>query len=172
MAGETCLAAPLPTPRLGIVSEPSSTPGTAPTPSPAPPADRRWTDWRRQIGRQVRALRDATGLSQERLARLAGTNQAALSRLERGRGSVPLSLLARVGLGLAGNVLDRSLLGPDGERFLSALEAVAPGGLERRPSVRRDPGLDELVQCCVRASGRQRKVMLVVARALRVSVGR
>ncbi len=42
------------------------------------------TEWGRELGVHLRALRRLTGLSQGRLASIVGTSQPSLSRLERG----------------------------------------------------------------------------------------
>jgi transcriptional regulator with XRE-family HTH domain len=113
----------------------------------------------------MRALRELTGLPQDRLARIAGTNQAAVSRLEGGKGLVPVSLLARLGPALAANIIDRTLLSPEEERLLSAFETIGPSGLEQWLPGTHDPGLHDLVHWYQRASAVQRKMLLAVARA-------
>jgi transcriptional regulator with XRE-family HTH domain len=123
-------------------------------------------EWRRQIGRRLRGLRELTGVSQSRLAHMAGTNQAAVSRLENGTGLVSLSLLVRLGPALAASVVDRSALSPEGERLLSALEVLGPSGLEQWLPVAHDADLQELVHCYLQASGTERKRLLTVVRAL------
>jgi transcriptional regulator with XRE-family HTH domain len=143
-------------------------------PPPVSPLDRRparlddrpWVEWRRQIGRRLRALRELTGLSQTQLGRIAGTNQAALSRLESGRGCISLSLVARLGPALAANLIDRRLLSAEGERMLSALETLAPSGLEQWLPLAHDSGLHDLIRWYQRASAVQRKIMLAVVRAV------
>lgn len=169
-AGGPRFAAPPPPARLGNTF---SAPDMDCVPPPLPPLDprgargeRRWVEWQRQIGRRLRALRELTGLSQDRLARIAGTNQAALSRLEGGKGLVPVSLLAHLGPALAANIIDRTLLSPEGERLLSALETIGPSGLEQWLPVAHDPGLHDLIHWYQRASAVQRKMLLAVARAV------
>lgn len=49
-----------------------------------------------EVARLVRSRREAHGLSQARLARRAGTSQAAISRLERGELSPTLATLERL----------------------------------------------------------------------------
>jgi transcriptional regulator with XRE-family HTH domain len=163
-----------PTSRPGGVPGPFSASGTAGPPSPTSSGERRagraddrtWVQWRRQIGRRLRALRELTGLSQSRLAQMAGTNQAAISRLESGTGLVPLSLLARIAPALAGSVIDRSALSPEGERLLSALEVLGPTSLEQWLPVASDTGLEELVRCYLHASLPERKRIVTVVKAL------
>lgn len=175
-AGGARLAAPSPPPRPTNTSGPSPTPEIDGVPPPVSYPDRRsaradgrrWDEWRRQLGQRLRALRELTGLSQERLAHIAGTNQAAVSRLEAGKGPVPLPLLARLGPALAANLVDRTLLSDEGVRLLSALEILAPSGLEQWLPVAHDSGLRDLVQGYQRASAAQRKMLLAVVSGLRV----
>jgi transcriptional regulator with XRE-family HTH domain len=167
-------AAPPPTSRSGAVPGPFSASGTAGPPSPTSAGetrtgraqDRTWIQWRRQIGRRLRALRELTGLSQSRLASMAATNQAAISRLESGTGLIPLSLLARIAPALASSVIERSALSPEGERLLSALEVLGPSGLEQWLPVANDTGLEELVRCYLHASLPERKRIVTVVKAL------
>jgi len=49
-----------------------------------------------QVGRIVRELRKREGVSQESLARRAGTTQAVVSRIERGEASPTLRMLGRL----------------------------------------------------------------------------
>jgi transcriptional regulator with XRE-family HTH domain len=169
--GDTYLAAPFPPVRPGGNSGPPA-PGTATEPSPAPPPrttkpdGREWGDWRRQIGRRLRALRELTGLSQDRLARVAGVNQAAVSRLENGKGLVSVSLLTRLGGAIGDHLADRTLLSEDGARLLAALETLAPIGREPARPVTPDPEIRYLIHCYLRASEPQRKAILAVCRAL------
>ena len=53
------------------------------------------SDWMRDLGCEMRRLREFLGLSQERLAQAAGASQGAVSRLEAGRG-LGTSLLTAV----------------------------------------------------------------------------
>jgi len=78
-------------------------------------------------------------------------NQAAVSRLERGKGLVPLSLVVRLGRAIGGNLIDRTLLSDAGERLLAALETLAPRGAEPWLPMTRDPGIRNLIHCYLRA---------------------
>lgn len=49
-----------------------------------------------RVGRAVRKLREAAGLSQERTAALAGVDRTGYSRLERGRVGPSVVILERV----------------------------------------------------------------------------
>ena len=62
-------------------------------------AARDWSNWMRDLGREVRRQREFLGLSQERLARAAGVSQGAVSRLEAGRGlATPLLVAVKIRL--------------------------------------------------------------------------
>jgi ribosome-binding protein aMBF1 (putative translation factor) len=64
--------------------------------SPAATAAYRRTRRAFELGEQVRALREAHGLSQSELARRMGTTQPAIARLEAGRVAPRLETLDRV----------------------------------------------------------------------------
>lgn len=51
---------------------------------------------RLQLARRVRAAREAKGLSQEKLAKLVGTKQPSIARLESGKVVPRLDLLERI----------------------------------------------------------------------------
>jgi transcriptional regulator with XRE-family HTH domain len=51
---------------------------------------------RRRIGAHIRTAREAAGLSQERLAELAGADRKTIHRLEYATTDPPLSLLLRI----------------------------------------------------------------------------
>lgn len=55
---------------------------------------------RRLVGRRIKNLRKVRGLSQEKLAELAGTSPKYLSRIEVGRENPTLDLFARLAKGL------------------------------------------------------------------------
>jgi len=93
-------------------------------------------------------------------------NQAAVSRLERGNGLVPLSLVVRLGRAIGGNLIDRTLLSDAGERLLAALETLAPRGAEPWLPMTRDPGIRNLIHCYLRAGQAQRRALLAFGRAL------
>src|SRR2546429_6620461 len=61
-----------------------------------------WREGMRDLGRQLRRVREFLGLSQDQVARLAGGSQGAVSRLEAGRGvPPPLMVVLKVHPGLA-----------------------------------------------------------------------
>ena len=81
------------------------------------------------FGLQVRRTREFLGLSQERLAKEAGTSQGAVSRFEGGRGlSTPFLVILRINLALAKELkkLDPALLSEDVRRFLAYMEFLQP----------------------------------------------
>lgn len=57
--------------------------------------------WMQDLGRKLRSVREAIGLSQAELAAQAGVSQGAISRLETGRGlATPLLVVLRTALAL------------------------------------------------------------------------
>src|SRR5207248_319020 len=56
-----------------------------------------WREGMRDLGRQLRRVREFLGLSQDQVARLAGVSQGAVSRLEAGRGlATPMMVVLKV----------------------------------------------------------------------------
>jgi transcriptional regulator with XRE-family HTH domain len=76
------------------------------------------------IGPLVAAARTRAGLTQQELARRAGTSQSAIARLERGQGSPSVDTLRRV-LAAAGFSLriDLQPAGPTGDPVVEAYKA-------------------------------------------------
>jgi transcriptional regulator with XRE-family HTH domain len=73
-----------------------------------------WRQWMRELGQQLRRLRELLGLSQDQLARLAGVSQGAVSRLETGRGvATPLLTVLKINLALARELQQRNQTIPD-----------------------------------------------------------
>jgi transcriptional regulator with XRE-family HTH domain len=60
-----------------------------------------------ELGEQVRSLREACGMSQQELARRAGTSQPAIARLEAGGVDPRLETLHRLGLALDADLVLR-----------------------------------------------------------------
>ena len=88
-----------------------------------------WKAWMEAFGVQVRRTREFLGLSQERLAKEAGTSQGAVSRFEAGRGlSTPFLVVLRINLGLARELkkLDQAVLSEDARRFLAYMDFLQP----------------------------------------------
>lgn len=81
------------------------------------------------VGRLIRETRERHGLSQQRLARRAGTTQAVVSRIERGAASPSFDTVQRL-LGALGWELDmrlrRSRWQDDDADALRAFGALAP----------------------------------------------
>ena len=61
---------------------------------------------RAALGERVRTLREAQGLSQRKLALMAGTNQTHLWQIETGRINVGIDLLQRLAAALGVRVRD------------------------------------------------------------------
>src|SRR5207244_4864515 len=137
-------------------------------------------DWReamRDLGRQLRRVREFLGLSQDQVARLAGVSQGAVSRLEAGRGlATPMMVVLKVH-----RVLTRALRAfdpaiPDEEvRATLGLERlIAPptdsGSREPLP-ITRDADLEMLVHLYRTLSERQRRTLVAVVRATVSSLG-
>src|SRR4030095_16914478 len=75
-----------------------------------------------EIGRAIRAMRDAAGLSQSQLAALVGVKQPAIARLETSQGSTPQwRTLHRIGFAL-GRQLKLNLGAVDTDKPLVRIE--------------------------------------------------
>src|SRR5262245_10340678 len=132
-----------------------------------------WGEWRERLGRQVRRVREFVGLSQGQLAELAHVSQAAVSRLEAGRGlATPLLLLMKVYVPLARALrgLDPAMLNDDLRWILEFDEhlnlAPQDGNARVVSPVTSDPGLEEIIRLYQRIPERRRGSLLVVARVL------
>lgn len=69
------------------------------------------------MGEQIRALREAKGMTQEQLAKRAGTSQSAIARLEGGGAEPKLDTLERIGIALDASLVVRFEAQPqDGAR--------------------------------------------------------
>ena len=130
---------------------------------------RDWSNWMRDLGREVRRLREFLGLSQERLARAAGVSQGAVSRLEAGRGlATPLLVAVKIRLVLIEGLraLDPALLSDELRRTVDAEHVVAFSVNGADPKVvAKDRGLDEVIQLYRRLPERQREPLLAILRA-------
>jgi transcriptional regulator with XRE-family HTH domain len=136
--------------------------GLAAPPSPC--------EWGRQLGGHLRTLRRFAGLSQERLARLIGTSQPALSRLEKGRVAKQVLLVLRLGqvINRALSALDQRVLTEESRALLRGLETLS-AGQPNGASVARDPALEELLHIYCDASPTQRRGILAAVRGGRAS---
>src|SRR5216117_1196470 len=85
-----------------------------------------WREGMRDLGRQLRRVREFLGLSQDQVARLAGVSQGAVSRLEAGRGlATPMMVVLKVH-----RVLTRALRAFDPALIDDQMrESLALGGL-------------------------------------------
>src|SRR5204862_5686298 len=109
-----------------------------------------WREGMRDLGRQLRRVREFLGLSQDQVARLAGVSQGAVSRLEAGRGlATPMMVVLKINLALrqALGDVDPSLLNDDLRRVMRMDEQISPpvgdGGVDALP-VTEDPRLEEV----------------------------
>src|SRR5206468_9948289 len=119
----------------------------------------------RALGGHLRTLRRCAALSKERLARLIGTSQQALSRLEKGRVAKQVLLVLRVGQVINRTLsrVDEMLLTDETRALLKGLETLS-AGQPKGASVARDPGLEELIHIYCDASPTQRRGMLAMVR--------
>ncbi len=152
-------------------------PGTADGPFSVPPpcvvprrrGDIEWTTWFRDIGRQMRALREFLGLSQDQLATLAGVSQGAVSRFETGRGRfTPAVVVLKLAVGLAAHCRARghAVLSAPLARMLDDLEECVPrGGGRALPAIAREREAEELQRLFNAAPAPARGAALAVLRS-------
>jgi transcriptional regulator with XRE-family HTH domain len=132
---------------------------------------RDWPARMRELGRQIRRVREFLGLSQDQVARLAGVSQGAVSRLEAGRGlATPMLIVLKVHLVLARalSAFDPALLDDQIRETLGlgGLMEAAPTGVENGAQpITRDRDLEEMVQLYRSLSERQRRTLVAVVRA-------
>jgi transcriptional regulator with XRE-family HTH domain len=129
-----------------------------------------WSNWMRDLGREVRRLREFVGLSQERLARAAGVSQGAVSRLEAGRGlATPLLVAVRIRLALieALRAVDPAFLSDELRQMLDGehVVAFAVNGIRPDIAITRDRGLDEVIRLYRRLPERRREAAVALVRA-------
>jgi transcriptional regulator with XRE-family HTH domain len=127
-------------------------------------------DWRasmRHLGTHLRALRKLAGLSQQRLAQVAGVSQAAMSRIEAGRPTGQLAIF-RIGRALNALLLPdcETLLSDEARRVLDALDTLAPAMAVATTPSARDRRCEEVLRLYQRASELDQGVVLAVLRAL------
>ena len=149
------------------VEEPSSVP--PPSGARAWQEDVDWHTWFRNLGRQTRALRELLGLSQSRLALLAGVSQGSVSRFEKGiaqgtRAVVMFKLavaLARQCRAEKHERLAEPLL-----RVLDDIEGLVPVRAVRDlPMIARNPQAERLHILFMAAPPRAREAVLSIVRA-------
>lgn len=136
-------------------------------PSATMPSRHEWRTSMRVLGGHLRALRKLAGLSQQRLAQVAGVSQAAMSRIEAGRPAGQLAIF-RIGRALHEVLLPdcEMLLSDDARRILDALDTLAPGTQPESAPTVRDQRCEEVLQLYQRASEAHREVVLAVLRTL------
>jgi transcriptional regulator with XRE-family HTH domain len=131
----------------------------------------------RDLGRQLRRVREFLGLSQDQVARLAGVSQGAVSRLEAGRGlATPMLIVLKVHLVLARALaqLDPALIDDQMRETLGlgGLVSTAPGNGDGDTPITKDPELEEIVQLYRGLPERQRRTLVAVVRATAGSLAR
>jgi transcriptional regulator with XRE-family HTH domain len=121
----------------------------------------------RALGGHLRALRKLAGLSQQRLAQVAGVSQAAMSRIEAGRPAGQLAIF-RIGRALHDMLLPdcAPLLSDEARRLLDALDALAPRTAREAAPTVRDRRCEEVLRLYQHASDVDRDVVLAVLRSL------
>jgi transcriptional regulator with XRE-family HTH domain len=124
----------------------------------------------RDLGRQLRRVREFLGLSQDQVARLAGVSQGAVSRLEAGRGlATPMLIVLKVHLVLARalSAFDPAMLDDQIRDSLGFGGLISPSrgdGPDPQP-ITKDPELEEVVQLYRGLPERQRRTLVAVVRA-------
>jgi transcriptional regulator with XRE-family HTH domain len=127
-----------------------------------------WHQWMRDLGQQLRRLREFAGLSQDQVARLAGVSQGAVSRLEIARGlATPLMIVMKINLALAGELrkLDQAILDPDLRRPLDIQDALRSPERALRPEAIQllsDPHFTTLVRLYRETPERRREGLLAI----------
>lgn len=130
--------------------------------------DADWRGWMRDFGLRVRRARDFLGLPQERLAKLAGVSQGAISRLETGHGmATPLVIVLKVQSALAGQLelLDANALDGDLRRTLDLVAVLATPGAAAVETVGEEPGIGRLVRLYRETPERHREALLTIVDA-------
>jgi transcriptional regulator with XRE-family HTH domain len=136
-----------------------------------------WPAWMRDLGRQLRRVREFLGLSQDQVARLAGVSQGAVSRLEAGRGlATPMLIVLKVHLVLSRALgqLDPAVIDDQmrDSLGLGGLLSSTPTNGESELPITKDPELEELVQLYRALPERQRRTLVAVVRATAGSLAR
>ena len=136
-----------------------------------------WREWWKAFGNQHREIREFVGFSQERLAKLAGVSQGAVSRLEAGKGlGTPMLVILKIGIVIqrALRTMDTSMLRPELRQFLELEQRLSPPvagtGFEAVP-VTDQPELEEIVKLFRRVPERNRDAFLDIVRAVGTALG-
>ena len=136
-----------------------------------------WRRWIHGLGRQLRRMREVSGLSQDQLARLAGVSQGAVSRLETARGmATPLVVVMKISLAVTRELraTDPALLDDDVRHAIDMQDALlrplATTGAHalRIPG---DPDLQKLVEMYHALAPRQRVLLVAVLRSVAAALG-
>ena len=128
-----------------------------------------WHAWFRNLGRQTRTLRELLGLSQDRLALLAGVSQGSVSRFEKGNARcTPAIVMLKLAVALARQChADNRALAEPLVRVLDDIEELVPVSAVRDlPTISRDPQAEQL-QILFRSAAppRAREAVLSIVRA-------
>ena len=124
------------------------------------------------VGHRLRHLREALGLSQQKIARGAGVSQGTVSRLERGRGvAVPFLAVLRVVDAMASQLRakDPGVLSEPTRRWLGLQRELATMrgvGIDIPTQVYRDDELENVVCTFVRLLHTERAVVAAVLKGL------
>ncbi len=155
------------------VEEPSSVP--PPSGACAWQEDVDWHAWFRNLGRQTRTLRELLGLSQDRLALLAGVSQGSVSRFERGiaQGTTAVVMFQlAVTLARQCRAQNHELLAEPLLRVLDDIEELVPVRAVRDlPMIARDPQAERLHILFMAAPPRAREAVLSIVRAFCTMAG-
>jgi len=162
---------------------PAEGPGTGTSPAlPHDVAPRRWPDdvdwraWFQNLGRQTRVLRELLALSQDRLARLAGVSQGAVSRFERGAVlSTPAVVVFKLAVALARQCRseDHPELAEPLMRLLDDIEALVPvTSVRHLPAVGSDPQAEQLQRLFRAAPPPARDAVISILRSFCAIAGR
>ena len=137
-----------------------------------------WPGRMRELGRQLRRVREFLGLSQDQVARVAGVSQGAVSRLEAGRGlATPMLIVLKVHLVLARalSAFDPAMLDDQIRASLGLGGLMAPtpdlSAADAAP-ITKDPDLEDMVQLYRGLSERQRRTLVAVVRATATSLSK
>ena len=127
-----------------------------------------WQAWFHNLGQQTRALRELLGLSQDRLALLAGVSQGSVSRFEKGNARcTPAIVMLKLAVALARQChADNRALAEPLVRVLDDIEELVPVRAVRDlPMIARDPQAEQLKILFRAAPPRARHAILSIVRA-------
>ncbi len=132
-----------------------------------------WAIWMRDVGAQVRRVREFLDLSQVEVSRLAGVSQGAVSRFEAGRGlATPLLVAVKIHLVLTQRLreVNPEVVNDDLRRVADSDDLISPPvqgvGYQALP-VAGDSELEELVRVFRELPETKRSMLQATAVALR-----